>query len=121
MQKHRKITLERTEKFHTTQSWTDVNLRSILYGQRSPVKSLTSWNVPDLARIPFKDAMKEGHRFKESKVGASFGPSWSTHWFVVEIVVPIEWVSLCVCCVGVVVVVDLIVVVVVVVGANRRD
>jgi hypothetical protein len=58
MQKHRKITLERVEKFHTVQSWTDVNLRSLLYSDRSPVASLRVYSVPQLARIPAKEALK---------------------------------------------------------------
>lgn len=53
-----------------------------------PHVKLSVYNVPDLARPPFKDAVS--HNFKPSKVGESFGPSWSTHWFKVALTVPKE-------------------------------
>lgn len=53
-----------------------------------PHIKLSVYNVPDLARPPFKDAVS--HDFKPTKVGESFGPSWSTHWFKVAIIIPKE-------------------------------
>lgn len=47
---------------------------------------LSVYSPPDLARPPFKEATS--HEFKKTQVGASFGPSWSTHWIKVELKVP---------------------------------
>ena len=47
---------------------------------------LSVYSPPDLARPTFKEATS--HEFKETHVGASFGPSWSTHWIKVELKVP---------------------------------
>ena len=40
----------------------------------------------DLSRPTFKEATS--NTFTPTKVGTSFGPSWSTHWFRVQITVP---------------------------------
>ena len=53
-----------------------------------PHVKLSVYNVPDLARPTFKDATS--HDFKPTKVGESFGPSWSTHWFKVALTIPKE-------------------------------
>ena len=39
-----------------------------------------------------RPSFKEGtsHEFKETHVGASFGPSWSTHWIKVQLRVPVS-------------------------------
>jgi alpha-mannosidase len=47
---------------------------------------LEVYSPPDLSRPSFKEATS--HKFKETHVGESFGPSWSTHWFKVTITVP---------------------------------
>ncbi|KAF2634934.1 alpha-mannosidase-like protein [Massarina eburnea CBS 473.64] len=49
---------------------------------------LSVYSPPDLSRPTFKDAT--GHEFKSTRVGESFGPSWSTHWFKVQLTVPSE-------------------------------
>lgn len=49
---------------------------------------LSVYSPPDLSRPSFKDATS--HEFKETSVGQSFGPSWSTHWLKVQIKVPNE-------------------------------
>jgi alpha-mannosidase len=48
--------------------------------------NLSVYSPPDLARPTFKDATS--HDFKATQVGASFGPSWSTHWFKIKLTVP---------------------------------
>jgi len=53
-----------------------------------PHIKLSVYDVPDLARPPFEDAVS--HDFRPTRVGESFGPSWSTHWFKVQITVPEE-------------------------------
>jgi alpha-mannosidase len=40
---------------------------------------LSVWSAPDLSRPTFQEASAQ--EFKPAKVGDSFGPSWSTHWF----------------------------------------
>lgn len=42
-------------------------------------------------RIPFEDAIKLS--FQDAKIGDTFGPSWSTHWFKLVINIPKEWVG----------------------------
>lgn len=68
------------------------NLRAMFDHQRTNDPSnveMTVWSVPDLQRPPFKEAVN--HEFKPTKVGAGFGPSWSTHWFRISLTVPDSW------------------------------
>ena len=44
------------------------------------------YSPPDLSRPTFKEATS--NKFRETHVGESFGPSWSTHWFRIEIKLP---------------------------------
>ncbi|RUP17557.1 galactose mutarotase-like domain-containing protein, partial [Jimgerdemannia flammicorona] len=70
----------------------DVNLRSILWKHRTSSPDhvkLSVFSVPDLRRISFEEAVKGA--FTPTKVGESFGPSWSTHWFRVHLTVPAEF------------------------------
>ncbi|UPX11266.1 Alpha-mannosidase [Ascochyta rabiei] len=47
---------------------------------------LSVYSPPGQARPLFKEATS--HPFTPTNVGASFGPSWSTHWFKVKLTVP---------------------------------
>ncbi|KAF2874655.1 glycosyl hydrolases family 38 N-terminal domain-containing protein [Massariosphaeria phaeospora] len=47
---------------------------------------LSVYSPPNLTRPTFADATAQ--TFRPAKVGESFGPSWSTHWFKVEIRLP---------------------------------
>lgn len=47
---------------------------------------LSVYSPPDLARPTFDEATS--HEFKKTHVGASFGPSWSTHWIKIHLKVP---------------------------------
>ncbi|XP_053397678.1 alpha-mannosidase 2C1-like isoform X2 [Mercenaria mercenaria] len=89
--KHRRTTLERAEKFISTRYFTDVNLTSRLYPKKAPVKSIKHWAAPRDRYTPYKEAVKQ--KYKEVKVGQSFGPTWATHWFSVLVTVPAEWVG----------------------------
>ncbi|KAH7123994.1 glycosyl hydrolases family 38 N-terminal domain-containing protein [Dendryphion nanum] len=51
-----------------------------------PHVKLSVYSPPNLSRPTFKDATS--HKFKSTRVGESFGPSWSTHWFKVQLTVP---------------------------------
>lgn len=53
-----------------------------------PYVKLSVYDVPDLARPTFEEATS--HNFRSTKVGEAFGPSWSTHWFKVQLTVPPE-------------------------------
>jgi alpha-mannosidase len=44
------------------------------------------YSPPDLARPTFKEATSQ--EFEKTNVGESFGPSWSTHWFKIQLKVP---------------------------------
>ena len=90
MQKTRSIYVERVEKFHTTKSWTDVNIRSCLYGDTQAPEILEVFSVPGLERMSLREATKKG-KFTPCKLGDKFGPSWSTHFFRCKFVVPKAW------------------------------
>ncbi|KAF3001839.1 Glycoside hydrolase, 38 vacuolar alpha mannosidase [Curvularia kusanoi] len=47
---------------------------------------LSVYSPPGQSRPLFKEATS--HEFTPTKVGAAFGPSWSTHWFKVKVTVP---------------------------------
>lgn len=51
-----------------------------------PHVALSKWSAPGLTRPTFDEAMK--HKFEDCEVGHAFGPSWSTHWFKVELTIP---------------------------------
>lgn len=51
---------------------------------------LEVYSVPNLERPRFKQAMKQAV-WKHTSKGQSFGPSWSTHWFRVDVRIPKEW------------------------------
>eukprot|EP01080_Neovahlkampfia_damariscottae_P006740 gene6740-10905_t len=89
------ITLERCDKFISDVYFSDINLKGKLFPKdlQKPV-DLQVFSVPDLKRITFDEAIKGD--FKPSKVGDSFSPSWSTHWFKISIEIPTEWKNLCV-------------------------
>ncbi|KAI7906375.1 galactose mutarotase-like domain-containing protein [Cokeromyces recurvatus] len=55
-----------------------------------PYVNLKVYSVPDLKRIPFKEAVTQ--KFQDFNIGVdhSFGPSWSTHWFHISILIPKE-------------------------------
>ena len=56
----------------------------------SPCITIESYSVPKGEPNPtFDQAMR--FPFVPSSVGQSFGPSWTTHWFKLTLVVPFEW------------------------------
>lgn len=50
------------------------------------VPKLSSYSPPDLSRPTFKEATS--NKFKDAKLGDQFGPSWSTHWFRIDLTIP---------------------------------
>ncbi|WEW59996.1 Glycoside hydrolase, 38 vacuolar alpha mannosidase [Emydomyces testavorans] len=47
---------------------------------------LSVYSVPNLERPAFKDVVNK--EFKPTRRGEVFGPSWSTHWFRIQLTVP---------------------------------
>ncbi|XP_040979556.1 alpha-mannosidase 2C1 isoform X3 [Aquila chrysaetos chrysaetos] len=85
--KHRRTALERVEKFLSEVYFTDCNLRGRLFGDRCPLASLSFFQTP--RRIPYNEAVRQ--EFRPAKVGDSFGPTWETCWFKVELSIPQAW------------------------------
>ncbi|CAK7269810.1 Glycoside hydrolase, 38 vacuolar alpha mannosidase [Sporothrix epigloea] len=90
-QKISRIYRERIGQFYSKGQWDKVNLLSMMdegVAAGRPHVKLWKWSAPNQDRPTFAEAMKQ--EFKEASVGDSFGPSWSTHWFRVEMTVPAE-------------------------------
>ncbi|GAB1610945.1 alpha-mannosidase 2C1-like [Argonauta hians] len=87
--KHKRTTMERIEKFISPIYFTDVNLYGRLYPKRKPIENIRHFAAP--GRITYEEAIKA--YYKPVKVGQSFGPVWSTHWFCLEVTVPEAWIS----------------------------
>ncbi|KAA8893384.1 glycosyl hydrolases family 38 N-terminal domain-containing protein [Sphaerosporella brunnea] len=85
----RDIYQSRIKNFTAKGQYQGVNLRAALdldSEASPPYVRLEVYSVPDLARPTFHEAVKG--EFRPTGQGASFGPSWSTHWFRVTIRVP---------------------------------
>ncbi|KAM6060838.1 LOW QUALITY PROTEIN: alpha-mannosidase 2C1 [Theristicus caerulescens] len=84
---HRRTALERVEKFLSDTYFTDCNLRGRLLGDRCPPASLSCFQTP--RRILYAEAIEQ--EFRPAQVGDSFGPTWETCWFKVELNIPPRW------------------------------
>ncbi|XP_029655059.1 alpha-mannosidase 2C1 isoform X1 [Octopus sinensis] len=87
--KHKRTTFERIEKFISPIYFTDVNLYGRLYPKTTSVDDLAHFAAP--GRIPVNVAMAAD--YKPVKVGQSFGPIWSTHWFRLTVVIPDSYIN----------------------------
>ncbi|KAI8098364.1 galactose mutarotase-like domain-containing protein [Gilbertella persicaria] len=91
----RSITIDRCSNFISAgANGNDLNLLSQLYRARTNSEeyiSLLVYSVPDLKRISFQEAIQQ--EFRPTRLGEWFGPSWSTHWFHVQIRIPNEFVG----------------------------
>ncbi|KAL5009992.1 hypothetical protein ScPMuIL_012297 [Solemya velum] len=85
--KNRRTTLERVEKFISPTYFTDVNLRGKLYKKTAPLKRIGHYAALD--RITFEAAV--GGAYTDVSIGQKFGPTWSTHWFFVEVDISRDW------------------------------
>ncbi|KAI0972557.1 glycoside hydrolase family 38 protein [Xylaria arbuscula] len=84
-----RIYKERIEQFYSKGQWEKRNLLAMMYegvASGPPNVRLWTWPAPGLSRPSFEEAMAGD--YQPAKVGDSFGPSWSTHWFRVVIRVP---------------------------------
>uniref|UniRef100_A0A8C5LJJ1 Alpha-mannosidase 2C1 n=1 Tax=Jaculus jaculus TaxID=51337 RepID=A0A8C5LJJ1_JACJA len=87
--KHWRTTLERVEKFVSPRYFTDCNLRGRLFGDSYPLAGLSRFLTPE--RLPYQEAVQQD--FSPTQVGDSFGPTWWTCWFRVELIIPEAWVG----------------------------
>lgn len=55
-----------------------------------PNIQLSVSDSPGTSRPSFSEATAQTNEFRKTQTGESFGPSWSTHWFRVEITIPEE-------------------------------
>src|SRR4051812_29528951 len=63
-------------------------LRENIWPQRHPVDSLQAAGPVD--RLTRSESLKVVD-YKPAKLGQTFGPVWSTHWFKVQATIPPEW------------------------------
>lgn len=85
--KNRRTLLERVEKFISDIYFTDCNLRGRLFGDIYPLESISVFLSEK--RIPYSEAIQQN--FQPCKVGDSFGPTWWTCWFKVNLKIPETW------------------------------
>ncbi|KAL9127311.1 MAG: hypothetical protein Q9217_003798 [Psora testacea] len=79
----------RLHTFTDNGQYASQNLRSKMYEAKASgdrYVKLSVYSPPNLSRPTFKEATS--HEFKSTHVGATFGPSWSTHWIMVQLKVP---------------------------------
>ncbi|XP_071941386.1 alpha-mannosidase 2C1-like [Antedon mediterranea] len=87
--KNWRTTFERIEKFISNTYFTDVNLYGRLYGERQSVDDISTSG--QTGRISYETAI--GLEYKRATIGQSFGPTWATHWFLICINIPTEWIG----------------------------
>ncbi|VDN18928.1 unnamed protein product [Gongylonema pulchrum] len=94
MFKNERTTLERLEKFLSEQQFLDCNLRGRLYGESLPVYQIRHHSFGQHI-VTFTEATQalSAVDCTEVGVGFKFGPTWSTHWFQIDVVVPEKWQS----------------------------
>ncbi|KIW07803.1 uncharacterized protein PV09_01725 [Verruconis gallopava] len=83
------IYLDRLRQFTNTGQYEKQGLMGKMYEGRvqgEPFVKLSVYSPPNLSRPTFEDATS--HEFAEAHVGQSFGPSWSTHWFKIDLTIP---------------------------------
>lgn len=68
------------------------NLSSVLFEDRTDDASaiaLYRWSPPAGEKPSFSEAVK--HKFEKASKGDLMGPSWSNHWWKLDIAVPAKW------------------------------
>lgn len=84
---------KRLPNFSTPGQWEKNNLIGMLHDEtvsQPPNLRLSVWSAPGLTRPTFAEATSPSNEFRATEIGESFGPSWSTHWFKVEMSLPVE-------------------------------
>jgi len=86
--RHPKSQLARIESGQTFSK----NIFELIHPETLPFTRIQVAHVPGVQNRPlFAEAVKLP--FEDTRVGESFGPSWSTHWFKIQIDIPEEWVG----------------------------
>ncbi|KAH6691636.1 glycosyl hydrolase family 38 domain-containing protein [Plectosphaerella plurivora] len=83
---------DRIKNFYSGGQYEKQNLLAMMnegVASGEPAVQLHVFDVKDIADRPSFDQAMKGE-FVKAHVGQSFGPSWSTHWFKVDITVPKE-------------------------------
>ncbi|CEL07238.1 Putative Alpha-mannosidase [Aspergillus calidoustus] len=91
-QRIRSIYTDRLRQFTSSGQYEKQNLIGKLFEATTSSEDhvkLSVYSVPDLQRPSFKEAI--ANEFKPTHIGASFGPSWSTHWFRIRLTIPEEY------------------------------
>ncbi|KAL0932918.1 alpha-mannosidase [Colletotrichum truncatum] len=79
--------------FYSQGQWEKVNLLSMSHLARCsgpPNVRLSVWDCPGTSRPSFEEAISQLNGYRETQIGQSFGPSWTTHWFKVDMSIPEE-------------------------------
>ncbi|CZT10454.1 probable alpha-mannosidase [Rhynchosporium graminicola] len=82
---------KRLMNFLTPGQWEKLNLMSVMSYSKytgSPHIKLSVWGAPGTTRPSFQEATSKSNTYRETHVGESFGPSWTTHWFKCTLTVP---------------------------------
>ncbi|KAJ5625617.1 Alpha-mannosidase [Penicillium lagena] len=90
-QKIPNIYRERIAQFTAPGQYEEHNLLGMINeatASGEPHVKVSVYDVPDLSRPKF--AVATSQEFRPTKVGESFGPSWSTHWFKLQLTVPVD-------------------------------
>ncbi|OZJ02857.1 hypothetical protein BZG36_03218 [Bifiguratus adelaidae] len=89
----RSITIDRCNNFTSGgANGNNINLLSQLYRARTDSEEFIKvhvWSVPGLKRVPFEEAVLQ--EFRPTGLGEWFGPSWSTHWFLIQVTIPVPF------------------------------
>ncbi|KAL9104493.1 MAG: hypothetical protein Q9163_000586 [Psora crenata] len=83
------IYTSRLQTFTDNGQYASQNLRSKMYDGKASGEEylkLSVYSPPGLSRPTFEEATSHG--FRSTHVGATFGPSWSTHWIKMQVKVP---------------------------------
>ncbi|KAF2368932.1 Glycoside hydrolase family 38 N-terminal domain [Trinorchestia longiramus] len=92
LHKNTKATYPRIKNYFTSKRFEEVNLVDRLYPE-AVTADLTHWALPGgdgaWEKWTFELIIKQP--FTPAKVGTSFGPTWSTHWFQVVLSIPDTW------------------------------
>ena len=89
MQKHRQITIERLDKFTSTNQWSDVNLSFLLWKNHIQIDSFEFYG-PCFNRPCFADAIKATFE-ATTRSDLIMSPSWSTYWIHLYLQIPLSF------------------------------
>ena len=87
------ITQDRLSKFiDDEQQWRDVNMSKNKWYYEYNKINIKVYSPTFKQRPLFNEMMKNGKdKFKGCNIGDKFGPSWSSHWFKLELNIPEHW------------------------------